>query len=76
MKLPKIKNKVEAVFINATPDGKYPLRILKYYRKKCDEYWKVEGLKESSMAIYREMNKHQKERARELDKAIKKLERE
>lgn len=76
MKLPKIRNKVGEVFIDGTPDGKYPLRILKHYRKICDEYWKVEGLKKSSMTIYKEMNKYQKERAKELDWAIKVLEKE
>jgi len=73
MKLPKIRNRVKHRFIDATPKG-YALRILKHYRAKCNEIWEVHGLSKNETKIYEMMNEAQIERAKELDRAIKILE--
>lgn len=70
MKLPKVRNRIEAGFIDATPEG-YALRILEYYRERCNESWEVHGLSEDEARIYEMMNKHQEERAKVLDETIK-----
>jgi len=73
MKLPKIRNRIEHQFIDATPKG-YALRILKHYRTRCSETWEVSGLPENKTRLYKLMNEAQIERAKELDEAIKRLE--
>lgn len=73
-RFPPIANRVEAAFIDATPDGNYALRILRYYRATCDEKWEVHGLSEDERRIYDLMNEHQDQRAEELDEAIAVLE--
>lgn len=60
--------------VDQTPDGKYALRILRYYRKRCDEKWAVTGADEDTERLYEMMNKHQDQRAYELDEAIRILE--
>jgi len=76
VKLPKVLNEVNAneVHIDATPDGGYALRILHYYRSRCNEVWEVFGLTPKQAQVYKLMNKHQQLRAKELDKAIRILE--
>ena len=66
--------KVERKFIDATPDGNYALRILLTYRADCDLSWSdnTAGF-EIKNPLLKELNKMQKERAKELDKAIKRL---
>ena len=73
MKLPKIRNEVEFLHIDGTPKG-YALRILKCYREYCNTRWIVSGPTKKENIIYDLMNEHQVERAKELDKAIKILE--
>ena len=73
-KLPAIRNKVRHEYIDATPKG-YALRILKYYREKCNEKWEAHGLDLKIATIHDAMNAYQDERAKELDKAIDILER-
>lgn len=58
------------VYIDATPDGNYALRILRYYRKQCDSKWIVDGIPENRRIVYDTMNEHQDQRSSELDKAI------
>lgn len=60
--------------IDGTPDGNYALRILKFYRNRCNEKWIIEGDTELKI-LYDTMNKHQDQRAKELDKAIEILSR-
>jgi hypothetical protein len=69
-----MKKYVERKFIDATPDGGYALRILRAYRADCNIKWSdnTAGLKISNSLLI-ELNKLQKLRAKELDKAIKKL---
>ena len=66
--------KQERIFVDATPDGNYALRILQAYRNDCDIEWSdnTAGLKISNPMLV-ELNRLQKERANELDKAMKKL---
>jgi hypothetical protein len=73
--LPKIRNTIDPkdVHIDGTPNGGYALRILEYYRLRCNEKWIVEGLTETEKSIYDVMNETQDKRAEELDKAISKL---
>lgn len=71
MKLPKIEKRITPgnFHIDGTPDGKYALRILMFYRERCNEKWIVDGDTEGKM-IYDAMNTHQDLRASELDAAI------
>jgi len=69
MKLPTI-TKQEILYVDATPDCRYPLRILQAYRENCIMKWEVHGLSKKEKAVYDIMNKHQDERAEILDKAI------
>ena len=61
------------LYVDATPDDDYPLRILQAYRDNCNSFWEVHGLEENEKLIYDMMNKVQKQRAKILDKAIQKL---
>lgn len=69
MKLPTI-TKQKILYIDATSDNSYPLRILQAYRENCNMKWEVHGLSKNKKTIYDMMNKHQDERAEILDKAI------
>lgn len=73
--LPKIRNEIDPrnIIINGTPDGGYAVRILQYYRLRCNEKWIVEGVPENERAFYDTMNETQDKRAKELDEAIAKL---
>ena len=61
--------------VDATPDGRYALRILRAYRQGCDSKWtdNTSGA-EPTNALLVEMSKLQGKRAKELDKAIAILE--
>lgn len=69
MELPPVRNQMDMMYIDGTPRG-YALRILRAYRNQCDEKWIVSGIDEKRALVYDLMNKHQDERAKELDKAI------
>ena len=73
--LPPIRNgmSINEMFVDGTPNGTYAMRILKAYRRRCDERWEVHGLSPERTLVYDLMNKHQEERAKELDAAIEKL---
>jgi hypothetical protein len=74
MDLPKVRDDMDMkeMHIDGTPDGKYALRILLAYRRRCDGKWIVEGkfAETGAKQIYDAMNEHQDLRAVELDKAI------
>lgn len=76
LELHKIINEIDPRenIINSTPDGNYALRILEYYRLRCNDRWDVKGLSDDKTAIYDLMNEHQELRAIELDRAIAILE--
>lgn len=71
MDLPKIRDQIDAknLHIDGTPDGNYALRILTFYRARCNEKWIIEGDTEAKV-LYDAMNEHQDLRAAELDRAI------
>lgn len=75
MKLPKLTQK-EILYVDATPDEGYPLRILEAYRHNCNTFWDVYGLTKKERIVYALMNEHQKQRIEILDKAIKILQKE
>jgi hypothetical protein len=61
----------EKMFVDATPDGSYALRLLQIYRNDCDiTYADNTSGEESSNDFINAMNKLQKDRAKELDDAI------
>jgi hypothetical protein len=75
IELPPVLNQMNPneACIDATPDGKYALRILKYYRSRCDEKWSTDTAGNCDNPIWQLMNETQIERAKELDQAINKL---
>jgi len=74
MDLPKIRDDIDIreMHVDGTPDGKYALRLLEAYRKRCNCKWIVEGkfAEGGVKQLYDAMNEHQDLRAAELDKAI------
>jgi len=76
--LPKIRDEINPkdYHIDGTPDGKYALRILRFYRSLARTKWIIEGTDEETKTIYYIMNEHQDRRAKELDNAIAILERQ
>ncbi len=61
-------------YVDATPDGNYALRLLQQAREDCDAQWSdyTAGLGIKN-PLLKELNKLQKERAEELDRAIMSL---
>ena len=78
MELPQLRDEIDPknYHIDGTPDGKYALRILRFYRELARTKWEIEGIKfgDKSRVLYDAMNQHQDQRADELDKAIAILE--
>ena len=66
---PKLTNE-PLIWIDATPDEEYPLRILRTHRTNCNSKW----IAEPSNIVYDQMNEDQDKRAEILDRAIKLLE--
>ena len=62
-------NKKSILYVDATPNDDYPLRILRAYREDCDVVFT--STKENPLLV--EMNRLQVERAKILDRAISKL---
>lgn len=58
------------IYVDATPNGGYALRILRAYRENCNCRWEAEP----PSPIVDLMNEHCELRAAELDKAITILE--
>ncbi len=71
--LPPI-NGQQILHIDGTPDGDYPLRILRAYRQNCDCRWgdTTEGT-DTENPVLKMMNDNCEQRAKLLDGAIKKL---
>ena len=65
----------ENLFIDATPDEDYPIRILKAYRERANyKYSKSKGeINLTNEPIMKAMNDAQDRRAEILDRAIAKL---
>jgi hypothetical protein len=64
----KVMN-INEMYVDATPNG-YALRLLRAYRRRCDEKWIVSGFEENERRVYDKMNEDQDKRAQELDRAI------
>ena len=60
--------------IDATPDGKYAIRILKCYLERARVKFKVEGTEDSEIKLFDFMNGCQDKRVKELIEAIRVLE--
>jgi len=67
--------KQEILFIDATPDENYPIRILEAYRERCNYKWSTTsgGVDEGGNTLMKSMNDAQDKRAEILDKAIVKI---
>lgn len=76
--LPPITNQhvLDETGIDATPDGRYAIRILQRYRILCNSRWATDADGSCNNPFLDLMNKHCDQRAEELDKAISILERE
>jgi len=69
MKYPKLTHKfIEQV--DATPDIKYPLRILQTYRENCNCKWSTDTQGNCDNELFKIMNEHTDQRAKILDKAL------
>lgn len=62
------------VYVDATPDEDFPLRILQAYRDNCDVLWADNtGSEETTHPLLVAMNECQHKRAEILERAIAKL---
>jgi hypothetical protein len=68
-------NEEEILFVDATSDDNYPIRILEAYRERCNYKWSVtsDNVDEGTNVLMKSMNDTQDKRAEILDKAIKRL---
>ena len=69
-KVPELDRPLANLHVDATPDGKYAIRILKCYLKRARAKFKVEDNDE----FFTFMNECQDKRVVELEKAIEMLE--
>ena len=60
-------------YIDATPDGNYPLRILQAYRENCNCRWASSTDGQAMNPLCIKMNDDCEKRAEILDRAIEKL---
>lgn len=64
------------LYIDATPNNNYPIRILEAYRKRCDCKWSSSSTEIVAITeLMKLMNDQQDERAKILDRAIEILKR-
>ncbi len=73
-KLPELDRPLNDLRVDATPDGKYAIRILKCYLERARAKFKTEGMEDNEVKLFDFMNECQDRRAVELEKAIKILE--
>jgi hypothetical protein len=75
-KLPELNRSLNSkdFHIDATPDGKYAIRILKCYLERARCKFKVEGMEDNEVKLFDFMNECQDKRVVELEKAIRMLE--
>lgn len=71
-KLPKLTQQ-SILYLDATPDNEYPLRILRAYRENCNSMWATSTDGACDNPLFTMMNEHQRQRAEILDRAIDKL---
>jgi hypothetical protein len=58
------------LYVDATPNEGYPLRILQAYRDDCDCNWATDTAGNCDNPLLELMNEHNQQRAEILDKAI------
>ena len=63
-------DKIEQMFVDATPNEDYPIRILQAYRQRCFEKWATSIDGSCDNPVYQLMNEDQDKRLLILDKAI------
>lgn len=73
-KLPQTDRPINELRPDATPDGKYAIRILKCYLERARVRFKVNGMEDNEVKLFDFMNECQDKRVVELEKAIKMLE--
>lgn len=69
-KLPELTINTREFHIDATPDGKYAIRILKCYLERARVKFKVEGMEDGEIKLFDFMNGCQDKREKELEEAI------
>jgi hypothetical protein len=62
------------MYVDATPDDMYPLRILRAYRENCNSKFATDSEGNCDNVLFQIMNDHCDQRAKVLDKAIEILE--
>ena len=72
-KLPELTTNTRDFHVDATPDGKYAIRILKCYLERARVKFKVDD-NTADNELFNFMNECQDKRVVELEKAIKVLE--
>jgi len=75
-KLPELNKPLNTkdFHVDATPNGKYAIRILKCYLERARVKFKVEGMEDSEIKLFDYMNVCQDKREKELITAISILE--
>lgn len=73
-KLPQIDRPINELRPDATPDGKYAIRILKCYLERSRTKFVVNGMEDNEVKLFEFMNACQDKRVVELEKAIRILE--
>ena len=72
-------NIIPMLYVDATSNSLYPLRILQAYRQNCNLWWATSSVETSNgedNPLIKAMNDTQRKRAKILDEAIKILEKE
>ncbi len=75
-KLPELTKDMREIIrhVDATPDGKYAIRILKCYLERARCKFKVEEMEDNEIKLFDFMNTCQDKREKELKEAIEILE--
>jgi hypothetical protein len=75
-KLPELNKSLNTkdFHVDATPDGKYAIRILKCYLERARRKFKVEEMEDNEIKLFDFINKCQDKRVIELERAINMLE--
>ena len=73
-KLQELDRPLNELRVDATPDGKYAIRILKCYLERAQAKFKTEGMEDNEVKLFDFMNECQSKREKELKEAIRVLE--
>jgi len=69
-KLPELTINTREFHVDATPDGKYAIRILKCYLERARAKFKVDDMGDNEVKLFDYMNECQSKREKELKEAI------